>query len=354
MNLNQIIHNVFVITDNPARKILIKGCFAISQKRLMGFSWEEGRLGRNTEIVLCDMGSAESLMMGSQVIKERQQQGGVLVVIFIYDSVLGHEASKELVRRAGLENWWRPELVLDSKSHWARLLGVLELAAKKRESAGGASTPPPSLAPVSASVPSWGAGATVAPQSVPRVIPHVPPPPPPPPVQVPQVPVRPQSPFAWIPAPVQVPVLVPQQQTHVAAQAPSAPRVDTRKPISILLVDDSESARNFVVSKLQSTWDQHFIFDMAQTGQEAKAKCQEKKYDILFLDVMLPDLDGYAVCKNLKNTKNIHSLAVMLTSKGGAFDKLKGVMSGCDMYLVKPLDEAEIKLLVKKYTAEYM
>lgn len=120
------------------------------------------------------------------------------------------------------------------------------------------------------------------------------------------------------------------------------------RQLSFLIVDDSDNARKFVEDKLTKFMPCVLTLDYAETGAIAIKKCAEKKYDVLFLDVMLPDMDGYAICKHLKNTRNINSLAAMLTSKNGVFDKLKGVMSGCDMYLVKPLDETQISNLIKK------
>jgi CheY-like chemotaxis protein len=121
-----------------------------------------------------------------------------------------------------------------------------------------------------------------------------------------------------------------------------------RRTLSFLIVEDSENARKFVEEKLTNEMPCALKLDYAETGAIAIEKCVANKYDVLFLDVMLPDMDGYAICKHLKNTQNMNSLAAMLTSKNGVFDKLKGVMSGCDMYLVKPLDAVQISNLVKK------
>ena len=136
------------------------------------------------------------------------------------------------------------------------------------------------------------------------------------------------------------------QSTHPQTEA--VPSNWFRKTLSFLIVDDSENARKFVEAKLNDEMPCALKLDYAETGAIAIKKCEAHKYDVLFLDVMLPDMDGYAICKHLKNTQNMSSLAVMLTSKNGVFDKLKGVMSGCDMYLVKPLDADQVGNLVKK------
>ena len=64
-----------------------------------------------------------------------------------------------------------------------------------------------------------------------------------------------------------------------------------------------------------------------------------KHYDIIFLDVVLPGMDGYQVCKNIKRNPVIkHTPVVMLTSKSSPFDKVRGSMAGCNAYLTKPVD----------------
>lgn len=312
--MSQTTHNVFVLCENLARKGVIKSCFVISQKRPINLAWQEGHLLSGTDILLCDISSPGALPQAIEMVKARRLQGGDMAVIFVFDAAPDLEAAKRAVIQAGLESAWRSELTLDSKAHWARMLGVLELAAKRnveaQQSNGGGQ---PQFAVAARAPAAAGVGA-----AMPR-----------------------QGDAAARPRP-------PQGQPAGAPAQPSF-RPGRKRPLAVLLVDDSANAREFVIEKLKSSWDQDFIFDTAETGQQAKEKCQQKKYDILFLDVVLPDLDGYAVCKNLKNTKNLNSLAVMLTSKGGAFDKLKGVMSGCDMYLVKPLAEADIKALAKRF-----
>lgn len=306
-------HSVMVISDSLSRKNLIKSSFLISQKRPIWFVMEEGRLQKDTHILLCDITTVESLVAAGKAIRERRQQGGSLSVVYLYDFLVGQEASRDLVRRSGLESSWETALTLDSKSNWAKVLGVLELAVKRQESptlsnsVAETSEPAPSLPPTKVLDSSPGPLVSMIDRSG------------------------------------RAPSL---SGLHPSGSGPS----ERQKAISVLLVDDSQSAREFVIQKLRSTWDRDFAFDLAQTGGEAKQKCLDKKYDILFLDVTLPDLDGYAVCKSLKNTKNADSLAVMLTSKSGTFDKLKGMMSGCDMYLVKPLDEAQIKSVAKKFS----
>lgn len=77
-------------------------------------------------------------------------------------------------------------------------------------------------------------------------------------------------------------------------------------------------------------------------GDSALHAAQTEYYDIIFLDVIMPGMDGYSVCKGIRrNSKNRHTPVILLTSKSSRFDKLKGKMSGCDTYLTKPINHNE-------------
>lgn len=77
-------------------------------------------------------------------------------------------------------------------------------------------------------------------------------------------------------------------------------------------------------------------------GDAALAAAQKTQYDIIFLDVIMPGLDGYSVCKSIRRTElNRKTPVVMLTSKSSHFDRIKGKLSGCDTYLTKPINHNE-------------
>jgi CheY-like chemotaxis protein len=118
---------------------------------------------------------------------------------------------------------------------------------------------------------------------------------------------------------------------------------------SALVVDDSLSVRRFMESKLGSLGVAVDI-EFAATGEQALALSEERHYDIVFLDVMLPGIDGYRVCKALKSSKAAsRSRVVMLTSKRSPFDRVKGSMAGCDAYLTKPPDAQRLDSIIQKY-----
>jgi two-component system cell cycle response regulator len=117
---------------------------------------------------------------------------------------------------------------------------------------------------------------------------------------------------------------------------------------TVLVVDDNASVRMFMKAKLAPF---HFEVDFAETGEEAVGLTGTREYACVFLDVVLPGIDGYQVCKLVKaNRQAIKKTAVvMLTSRSSPFDKLRGSLAGCDEYLTKPLDEDRLLEVIAKF-----
>jgi two-component system, OmpR family, response regulator len=81
--------------------------------------------------------------------------------------------------------------------------------------------------------------------------------------------------------------------------------------------------------------------DVAESGAEALAHADQNGYDAVVLDIMLPDLDGFAVCEALRRRK--HWMPVlMLTARTGVEDRIRGLDAGADDYLIKPFDFGEL------------
>lgn len=125
--------------------------------------------------------------------------------------------------------------------------------------------------------------------------------------------------------------------------APAASGRDT-----VLVVDDNASVRAFMKTKLAPF---HFEVDFAETGEEAVGLTGTRDYTCVFLDVVLPGIDGYQVCKLIKGNKQAvrKTAVVMLTSRSSPFDKLRGSLAGCDEYLTKPLDEDRLLEVIAKF-----
>ncbi|WP_051235629.1 response regulator [Marinimicrobium agarilyticum] len=88
-------------------------------------------------------------------------------------------------------------------------------------------------------------------------------------------------------------------------------------------------------------------------GEAALAAVKKAHYDIIFLDVIMPGLDGYSVCKSIRRTElNRKTPVVMLTSKSSHFDRIKGKLSGCDTYLTKPINHNEFCSVTEQHFRE--
>ena len=149
-------------------------------------------------------------------------------------------------------------------------------------------------------------------------------------------------PAAAAPAPAPIPPPVP-----VAPSSVPTPRHEEHK-FRVLAVDDSPLMRTFLQNKLQPYG---ITPEFASTGEEALYKVSKQHFDMIFLDVMLPGMDGYDVCKMIKKNKdNSLMKVVMLTSKDKTFDKIRGTMAGCDGYLTKPVDELKLRAIIERHT----
>lgn len=116
---------------------------------------------------------------------------------------------------------------------------------------------------------------------------------------------------------------------------------------SVLVVDDNLTVREFMKNKLAPF---NFNVDYAENGEQAIGYTGQKHYTCIFLDVVMPGIDGYQVCKLIKANKSAQKTAVvMLTSKDSPFDKIRGSMSGCDAYLTKPVDEEKLLETIARF-----
>ncbi len=133
------------------------------------------------------------------------------------------------------------------------------------------------------------------------------------------------------------------EATAATAAAASGSRV-------ALVVDDSPTVRKHIELGLASLG---LTVHVAETGEEALNLLATNLYDIVFLDVVLPGVDGYEVCKIIKKGKNTkHIPVIMLTGKSSTFDRIKGSLAGCDTYLTKPVEYGVFRSTVGKYLSK--
>jgi twitching motility two-component system response regulator PilG len=119
--------------------------------------------------------------------------------------------------------------------------------------------------------------------------------------------------------------------------------------IKVLVVDDSQTIRRSAETLLTR---EGYAVVTAGDGFEALAKVADHEPDLIFLDIMMPRLDGYQACALIKaNPRYATTPVIMLSSKDGLFDRARGRIVGCDEYLTKPFTRDELIGAVKQHLA---
>jgi DNA-binding response OmpR family regulator len=107
----------------------------------------------------------------------------------------------------------------------------------------------------------------------------------------------------------------------------------------VLIVDDEVHIRALLEQTLEDLADAGVELFVAQDGEEGLQYVQEEKPDLVFLDVMMPKLNGYQVCEHIKQDPELKdTYVIMLTAKGQAVDKARGQEVQANEYMTKPFD----------------
>lgn len=109
----------------------------------------------------------------------------------------------------------------------------------------------------------------------------------------------------------------------------------------ILVVDDEENIRNII--KKYAVFEGYDVYE-AEDGIEAVNLCRQNNYDIIIMDIMMPELDGFSACREIKKEKDIP--VIMLSARGEEFDRIHGFETGTDDYVVKPFSPKELMMRV--------
>ena len=109
----------------------------------------------------------------------------------------------------------------------------------------------------------------------------------------------------------------------------------------LLIVDDEAKIRALIRKYAEF---EGYVVEEAADGMEALEKARAEDYDLIVLDIMMPELDGFAVCRELRRDKQTPVL--MLSARGEEYDKIHGFELGVDDYLVKPFSPRELMLRV--------
>lgn len=240
--------------------------------------------------------------------------------------------------------------VLARPLQWARLFKAFDLAVESL----------PQQAPATAPLAQPAMERTVAGNVFQRPMPNPPPAVPtmppganpvtiPPGFEAPRPSPAPGSQFVSPAGPVATPATIPMAHVAPAPTPPAAPvaPMPANEIDWVLVVDDNMTVREFMAQKLAPF---RFNVEFAESGEKALFMCSQRHYTCVFLDVVMPGMDGYQVCKHIKGRKTAQKTnVVMLTSKSSPFDKIRGTMAGCDAYLTKPVSEDRLLSVIAKF-----
>ena len=109
-----------------------------------------------------------------------------------------------------------------------------------------------------------------------------------------------------------------------------------------LLIVDDESRIRTLIAKYAAF--EGYETDEAANGMEAVRKCRENHYDLIIMDVMMPELDGFSAVREIRKTDNVP--VIMLSARGEEYDRIHGFELGIDDYVVKPFSPKELMMRV--------
>jgi heavy metal response regulator len=113
--------------------------------------------------------------------------------------------------------------------------------------------------------------------------------------------------------------------------------------VKILVVEDEKKVAAFIKKGLEQ---EHYTVEVASNGEEGEQRAFSEPYDLLILDILMPKKDGLTMLQELR-AKNVSTPVLMITAKGAVEDKVKGLDTGADDYLVKPFAFAELLARVR-------
>ena len=111
--------------------------------------------------------------------------------------------------------------------------------------------------------------------------------------------------------------------------------------MKLLVVDDEARIREII--RKYATFEGHTV-DEAADGMEAIEHCRNKQYDLVIMDVMMPELDGFSACREIRKFSQVPM--IMLSARGEEYDRIHGFEAGIDDYVVKPFSPKELMMRV--------
>jgi DNA-binding response OmpR family regulator len=116
----------------------------------------------------------------------------------------------------------------------------------------------------------------------------------------------------------------------------------------ILVVDDEEKIRELI--KKYAVFEGHTVTE-AENGLNAVALCQKETFDLIIMDIMMPEMDGFSACKKIREFSD--APVIMLSARGEEYDKIHGFELGIDDYVVKPFSPKELMMRIDAVVKRY-
>lgn len=301
----KLAYSVEVIGFNQTERIVLASIFGLSARRAPKFL-QHANMAAAPDMFLVDASDAQAVAL----FKARN-------VNYANPAILIGEA-----------NHGTPFPVLARPLQWTKLFKAFDLAIETARVT--PTLPAPPRAPPIAAVPTADASAFRTPDAFEKT--------------------GPLPTLTPLQTPLSRPVHTPPPSIARSPAAPVVPAVaaaPANQADWVLVVDDNLTVREFMKSKLAPFG---FNVDFASSGEQAVGFTGQKNYTCVFLDVIMPGIDGYQVCKLIKSKKSARKTAVvMLTSKSSPFDRIRGAMAGCDAYLTKPVNEDKLLETIVKF-----
>ncbi|WP_027859556.1 response regulator [Marinobacterium jannaschii] len=141
------------------------------------------------------------------------------------------------------------------------------------------------------------------------------------------------------------------RQAAAAAAEHKIKRDQDRGPHRVLVVDDSAPMQQALAHELRQLDDEVDI-TFADDGEAALERVAEKPFDFIFLDIMMPGIDGFETCTRMRQIAELKKTPIiMLSAKTSPLDEVKGIMSGCSTYLTKPINHEEFQKVIKRVSS---
>lgn len=138
-------------------------------------------------------------------------------------------------------------------------------------------------------------------------------------------------------------------QEQLSQEIPGKLSLEELSTVKVMVIDDSNTIRRSAEIFLKASGCEVIL---AEDGFDALAKISNEHPDLIFVDIMMPRLDGYQTCSLIKrNARYKTTPVIMLSSKDGLFDRARGRMVGSDQYLTKPFTQETLIDAVQIYAA---